>query len=131
MLIEYLARYLLSSCLTLSQGKSPHSKQYFALPVRKIVQVLILHRIRVIGFFVSALLQPGHLFFSLKYAIQIPQFIPQGAIRENLFKDSIFFFSHTLNHFYYATHKGWGIGQSQILLGFSSSRYHLSGLLVI
>jgi len=34
---------------------------------------------------VSALLHPGHLFCSLKYAMQMPQFMPQGATSEYLF----------------------------------------------
>jgi hypothetical protein len=34
----------------------------------------------VIGLFILNTLQPGHLFFSLRYAMHIPQFIPQGAI---------------------------------------------------
>jgi hypothetical protein len=29
----------------------------------------------------DTILQPGHLFLSLRYAMQVPQFIPQGAIR--------------------------------------------------
>ena len=53
------------------------------------LQFLILHRTRVTGLSVSVSLQPGHLFFFLKYAIQTPQFIPQGATREYLFKDLI------------------------------------------
>jgi len=44
----------------------------------------------------SAALQPGHLFFSLKYAVQIAQFIPQGAISEILFKDAMMILSMVL-----------------------------------
>ena len=89
MLILYLVRYLLSKCFKLLQGKFPHSKQNFALPFRKIAQFLILHRTRVTGLSVSVPLQPGHLFFSLTYAIQMPQFIPQGAIRKHLFNSFV------------------------------------------
>lgn len=80
MLMAYLIRYLLSKCLRLSQGTFSHSKQNLPLSFWKNGQFFILHFMRVMGLFVSFTLQPGHLFFSLKYAMQIPQFIPQGAI---------------------------------------------------
>jgi hypothetical protein len=38
---------------------------------------------------VSGALQPAQVFFSLRYAMQMPQFIPQGAISEILFADAI------------------------------------------
>ena len=43
------------------------------------------------GFIEVTPLQPGHLFLSLRYAWQIPQFIPHGAMNEVSFKDSIIF----------------------------------------
>jgi hypothetical protein len=68
----------LLSDLKRAQGNLEQSKQY--LPFRS-WQILILQKTRVLGLFLSASLQPWHLFFSRKYAMQIPQCIPQGAIR--------------------------------------------------
>lgn len=93
LLILYLVRYLLSKCFRSSQGNFSHSKQYFASLVWKIMQFFILHLTRVMGLFKSAPLQPGHLFLSLRYAWQIPQFIPHGAMNEVSFKDPIILFT--------------------------------------
>jgi hypothetical protein len=93
-LLIYLVRPMMG-ILTVQlvwQGNFSHSKQYFALFVWKIMQVLILHLIRVTGLLESSPLQPGHLFLSLRYAMQIPQFIPHGAMNEVSFKDSIILF---------------------------------------
>jgi hypothetical protein len=66
-----------------------HSKQYFALPFRKVLQVLILHRRRVTGLLASGALQPGQGFLSLKCAAQMPQLMPHGAISEYVFRLAI------------------------------------------
>lgn len=87
--ILYLVLYLLSKCSKFPQGTFSHSKQNFASPFLKNSQILILHCILVTGLFVSSPLQPGHLFFSRRYALQIPQFIPQGATRERSFNEDI------------------------------------------
>jgi len=92
MLILYFVRYLLSRCFRLLQGNFSHSKQYFASLVWKIMQFLILHLTTETALFMSSSLQPGHLFLSLRYAMQIPQFIPHGAINEVSFKDSMVLF---------------------------------------
>ena len=80
MLIPYLIRYLLSRFLNLLHGNfSQLSEQNFQLFFFRILQFLIMHFLQYCGFlFIS--LQPGHLFFSLRYPKQIAQFIPQGAI---------------------------------------------------
>ncbi len=91
-LILYPVRYLLSKCFRVSHGKSSHSKQYFALPFRNVLQFLILHCRQLADLLETWSLQPGHLFLSLKYAEQIPQFIPHGAIRKILLKDCIYSF---------------------------------------
>jgi len=99
MLIAYLVRYRLSKCFICSQGNSSHEKQNFALVFRKNSHFLILHRARVTDVSTRICLQPGHVFFSLKYAMQMPQFIPQGAMSEILFTDAIvsfFQFAETL-----------------------------------
>jgi hypothetical protein len=55
-------------------------KQYLTLPCRIFSQFLIRQVTRVFGLTLSSPRQPGHAFFSRVYAIQIRQFIPQGAI---------------------------------------------------
>jgi len=84
MLMRYFVRYLLSSCFSLLHGKSLHSKQKEGGSSWNVAQFLILHFQRVTGLLSSGPLQPGHLFLSRRYATQIPQFIPQGAISEVL-----------------------------------------------
>jgi hypothetical protein len=51
-------------------------------------QFFILHLTRVTSLLTSISLHPGHLFFSLKYAIQMPQFIPQGAMADSVIDKS-------------------------------------------
>jgi hypothetical protein len=82
-LILYFVLYLLSKCFRFLQGKSVHSKQNFTLLFLICPQFLILHLAILTGISVLRNLHPGHLFFSRKYAEQIPQFIPQGAISED------------------------------------------------
>ena len=86
MLMLYLVRYLLSMCFILSHGNSQHMKQYFRLFFFSVLQVLILQFKMVFGTgpFSLIFLHPEHLFFSLRYAMHIPQFIPHGAIIEDL-----------------------------------------------
>jgi len=79
MLILYFVRYRLSRCFILLQGNSLQLKQYFEF---SLPQFFIAHCKTVIFLSLSKALHPGHLSFSRRYAIQIPQFIPQGAIRE-------------------------------------------------
>jgi hypothetical protein len=50
-------------------------------------QLMILHLRTEMALLAPVALQPGHLFFSLKYAMQMPQSIPQGAMSEVLFND--------------------------------------------
>jgi hypothetical protein len=88
MLILYFVRYLLSRCFRFLQGYRSHEKQNLALPFRRIPQFLILHLV-MLARLTACALQPGHLFLSLRYAMQIPQFIPQGAINDVAFEDLI------------------------------------------
>lgn len=83
-LIEYFVLYLLSSCLNRLQGYSSHSKQNPDLFVLITSQFLMMHLIHEADLLVSSPRQPGHLLFSLRYAIQIPQFIPHGAMSSSV-----------------------------------------------
>jgi hypothetical protein len=74
----------LSRCFSLPHGNASHEKQYFRVFFFNLPQFLILHLAQEGDLSVSAPLQPGHLFFCLRYAMQIPQFIPQGAINPDL-----------------------------------------------
>jgi hypothetical protein len=85
MLILYLVSYLLSNRLILSQGNFLQLLQNFKLFFFNSLQFLILQFTRLNNLFSSLPLQPGHLFFSLRCALQTPQFIPQGAIYERVF----------------------------------------------
>ena len=89
-LILYLVRYLLSNVLNLTQGSFSHSWQNVILCFFNSSQFLIL-QLRQLNDLLSLLpLQPGQFFFSLRYAIQIPQFIPQGAMSELLMDIAVF-----------------------------------------
>jgi len=80
MLILYLRLYLSSSDFILAHGYFPHLKQNFQLFSLNTWQFLIMQRLQLTALFSSLSLQPGHVFLSLRYALQIPQFIPHGAI---------------------------------------------------
>ena len=81
MLIPYFALYRLSKCLNRSQGYSGHlSKQYLQpLPIR-ISQFLMKHLMHETDLSASPPRHPGHLFLSLRYAMQRLQFIPQEGL---------------------------------------------------
>ena len=89
MLILYLVRYLLSSRFNLSHGNFSHPKQNPASSFCKLAQFLMLHLVQLADLLSSEPLQPGHFFFSRRYAMQMPQFIPHGAISENSSRESI------------------------------------------
>lgn len=74
MLIPYFVRYRASRCFRRLHGKVEQEKQYFPLISAQL-------RIRHFGCSHPGDRQPGQWFFSRRYAIQIPQFMPQGAIR--------------------------------------------------
>jgi len=81
MLMPYLVLYRLSKCSSLAQGKLSQPKQYLILPLATISQFLIGHAIQDFDLWRSSPLQPRHALWSLPYARQRLQFIPQGAIR--------------------------------------------------
>ena len=80
MLMEYFVRYLLSSCFNGLHGYSLQEKQNREPSVLS-VQFFILQFKRVLRLSCESILQPSHLLFSRRYAMQMPQFIPQGAIK--------------------------------------------------
>lgn len=88
-LILYLVRYLLSSLFNLSHGNVSHPKQNPAPSFCKLAQFFMLHLVQLADLLISGPLQPGHLFLSRRYAMQMPQFIPHGAIIEISSRDSI------------------------------------------
>ena len=85
MLIPYLARYRLSSCLSLVQGKWVHLlEQYLSPSSERCSQFLILQESRYFDFWLGSrqiLRHPGHVFLSRTNPQQRRQFIPQGAIK--------------------------------------------------
>jgi len=83
MLISYLFLYLLSKFFNLLQGNLSHlSEQYFQLFFFNWPQVFIMQLTQdFLVISLLSLLQPGHLFLSLKRARHKLQFIPHGAIK--------------------------------------------------
>lgn len=79
-LMPYFVRYRLSNCRSLEQGYFLHSKQNCE-PSSLSEQFFILQTKQWLSFWGDSTLQPAQLFFSRRNAIQMPQFIPQGAIR--------------------------------------------------
>ena len=80
MLMPYLVLYRLSKWFKLAQGKLSQEKQYLTLASTIFSQFLIRHPTQDFVLRLSSPRQPGHGFFSLVYAMQRRQFIPQGAI---------------------------------------------------
>jgi len=80
MLMPYLVLYRLSKLFNLAHGKLSQPKQYLALEFNIFSQFLIRHATQDFDLRLSSPRQPGHGFFSLVYAMQRRQFIPQGAI---------------------------------------------------
>jgi hypothetical protein len=79
MLMLYLVLYRLSKCFNLTQGKLSQPKQYWIPAFTIFSQFLIRHTTQYRDLKLSSPRQPGHGFFSLVYARQRLQFIPQGA----------------------------------------------------
>ena len=77
-LMLYFVRYLLSRRFKLSQGNFSQSKQYS--PFRSL-QLLISQDTRVFGPAVPIFRHLTHLFVVRRYALHMPQFIPQVEIK--------------------------------------------------
>lgn len=80
MLILYLVRYRASSCRSRTHGNLAQVKQNPPPFAASSSQFLMRQGAQCCGFLVSSPLHPSHRFFSLRQAMQRPQFIPQGAI---------------------------------------------------
>ena len=80
-LILYFVLYLLSSCLSLLQGRLGHSKQNPDSVFFQITQLRIEQPIIPLYFVLIIFLQPGQQSFFLWKAKHNEQFIPHGAIR--------------------------------------------------
>ena len=70
----------MSICFNLRQGNHSQSKQKPEADLMRNSQFLILHAAQWLTLNPDSGLHPQHFFLFLRWAIQVPQFIPHGAI---------------------------------------------------
>jgi hypothetical protein len=79
MLIRYFVRYRVSRRLRRGHGSSPQSMQKAGSPERRFSHVRIVQARTDLALPSSPVLQPRQRFFSRRYPMHTPQFMPQGA----------------------------------------------------